>query len=351
MRLLTLLALSPFAVLAQRSDHELRGRDVAIYNLVGELRVGPTTGSVVRVAVTRRGADASRLRIESGNVRGSEALRVIYPDDRIVYRGVDRSSRWFGRSITRLSVRSDGTFGGDWGRDDRVEIVTEGRGLEAWADLAVEVPAGQRIDLHLAVGTATVENVNGDIRVDVHAASLTTRGTKGRLDLDTGSGDVTVRDADGEVTLDTGSGDVVVEGMRGPSLRMDTGSGSLRVTDATADKLTLDAGSGRVELRRIRAQDLTVDTGSGGVEIELLSDVDDLRVDTGSGGVTLSVPQSLGAELSIAAGSGGIDLDLPVSVRRTGRHSVQGTLGDGRGRIQIETGSGGVRLRPTPAAR
>jgi hypothetical protein len=340
-----LLAGLPLVLQAQRSEHELRGSHVAIYNLVGELKVVPASGSSVRVGVTRRGADAGGLKVESGEVDGKPSLRVIYPEDRIVYRGDARSGD---HSRTQLSVRSDGTFGGNWGgsrRGRRVEITSSGRGAEAWADMTVEVPANQRIELHLGVGVAEVENVSGDISVDVHAASLKVRGTKGRLVLDTGSGDISVTNVEGDAYLDTGSGFVAVDGVRGRVLKLDSGSGGLRVLNVTTEELSLDSGSGRVELRGVQARDVSVDTGSGGVEIELLSDVDDLRVDTGSGGITLAVPSSLGAEVSIESGSGGIDLEVPLTVRSNRRGRLQGSLGDGRGRIQIETGSGGVRLR------
>ena len=92
---------------------------------------------------------------------------------------------------------------------------------------------------------------------------------------------------------------------------------------------------------------MMVDTGSGSVEIDLSADVDRLGVDTGSGGVTIGVPSTLGAELSIETGSGGIDADIPITVKRSGRRSLTGSIGDGKGRITIETGSGGVRLRPS----
>jgi lia operon protein LiaG len=68
-------------------------------------------------------------------------------------------------------------------------------------------------------------------------------------------------------------------------------------------------------------------------------------VETGSGGVTITVPPSFGAALDIDTGSGGITVDLPVANRRASRGSFTGTVGDGNGRVQIETGSGGVRIR------
>lgn len=332
---------------AQRQDFTLSGKEVALYNIAGVLRLEGGTGDVARVEVTRGGKDASRLRVEAGAIRGKETLRVIYPDDRVVYREGGITGRRFGRSITRLRVADDGTFGGrgnDW-RDGQVEVVSAGDGLEAHADIRVVVPAGQSIDLNLGVGEVSIDNVNGNIRVSVSAANITSGHTKGTLNLDTGSGEVRVTDAEGELSLDTGSGEVTVSRVKGRELKMDTGSGSVTATSIEVERLGLDTGSGRVTLRDVKARELLVDTGSGSVEIDLSSDVDRLAVDSGSGGITIGVPSVLGAELSIETGSGRIDADVPVTVRRSGRRSLVGSIGDGRGRITIETGSGGVRLR------
>ena len=191
---------------AQTEQRTLSGERVAVYNLVGKLRVQPATGNQVVVDITRGGADARELKIETGDVRGANSLRIVYPADRIIYRG----DRW-GNSRTQLHVNSDGTFGdgsgrdwGIWGRGN-VEIRSSGSGMDAYADVTVSVPKGQRIELHLGVGEASVANVDGDIFVDVSAARVDAQHTRGRLNLDTGSGSVTVSDAQGEVTLDTGS--------------------------------------------------------------------------------------------------------------------------------------------------
>src|SRR6202008_2408590 len=130
-------------------------------------------------------------------------LRIIYPADRIVYPQM--------RARTSIEVRSDGTFGdGSWRqgiRDrDRVEIRDYGPGLEAYADLVVRVPKGQKIELYLAVGRADIANVEGDLLLDVGAAEVDVSGTKGSLTLDTGSGRVAVRDATGYLNIDSGSG-------------------------------------------------------------------------------------------------------------------------------------------------
>jgi lia operon protein LiaG len=324
----------------ERERHTLRGSDVAVYNLVGELRLEAGSGSEVVVEVARGGRDAASLRVQTGRIRDRETLRVIYPDDRIVYPDGDRGSR------DEISVRDDGTFGDHdrWGGGRRVTIARSGGGLEAHADLIVRVPKGQRISVYLGAGEASVTNVDGDVVVDVSSASVTTRGTRGRLLLDTGSGEVSVSDADGEVDLDTGSGGVRLANIKGRRLRVDAGSGSLTGDGIAVPSLSLDLGSGGTRLSGVSAEDLDIDSGSGSVDVALVSDVRSLVVDSGSGSVTLRVPSSLGASIDIETGSGGVDTEVPIAVTRRSGSRLVGTIGDGNGRIRIDSGSGEVRI-------
>src|SRR5687768_17520406 len=166
---LTATLLIPIVAAAQTTRQTLKGDSVAIYNLVGELRVDPGSGSDVVVEISRGGADASRLEVQSGPIRGRETLRIIYPDD------VIRLPNWGRGWNTTMRVRDDGTFGdgGDWGRGSRDRGRREGRevrisgrgrdGLEAFADLRVTVPAGKSVALYLGVGKAFVTNVDGQI--------------------------------------------------------------------------------------------------------------------------------------------------------------------------------------------
>jgi len=318
----------------------LRGSEVAVYNLVGELRLEAGSGSDVVVEVTRRGDDAGELRVETGSVRGREALRVVYPDDDIVYREMEGGSR------TTLHVRDDGTFGDGHGRGGREVVIRgSGGGLEARADLVVRVPRGRQISAYLGAGEAFVTNVDGDVLVDVSSAPVTVKGTRGRLRLDTGSGEVRVSDAEGELDLDTGSGGVALSNVKGRSLRVDAGSGSLTGEAIDVPSLRLDLGSGRTRLSGVRAEDINLDSGSGSVDLSLESTVKSVVIDAGSGSVTLGVPAALGAELDIDTGSGGIETDVPITVSRRSRDHLTGKIGDGSGRIRIDSGSGTVRIK------
>ncbi len=331
--------------------YTLRGERVAIYNLVGSIRLegASAAGGTITVEVTKRGNDGARLKVETGEIRGKETLRVIYPERRISF-GNNQSAftRWFDR--TEIEVREDGTFGdsntgGRWSDRDIYTIAARGGGFEGYADVVVRVPAGREIDIHLGAGDAAVTRVDGIIVVDVHAASVTTNGTKGRLTLDTGAGRVRVSDASGTVFIDSGSGDVEITKVSGDHLTIDSGSGSVTGDGVSVSDMNVDSGSGSIRLRNVTAKEIVLDSGSGSVELDLAADVDMLRADTGSGRFVLHVPESLGAEVTIESGRHGLDVDFPMTITRRNDDYVRGTIGDGKGTIRIDTGSGGVRLR------
>ena len=186
---IVLAVATAFAVGAAASEAQeqfrLSGSEVAVYNLAGHVELVRGGGSDVVVHVTRGGDDASRLEIEVGQVRGREALRVIYPDEEVVYPGMGRGSN------TQVRVRSDGTFGdGGEGRGERVSVRGSGRGMEAWADIVVEVPAGQRFSAYVAVGEAEARGLDGDITIDTGSGAVVAEDMAGVLDNDTGSGSI-----------------------------------------------------------------------------------------------------------------------------------------------------------------
>lgn len=339
-----ILFLAAMAVAVPQLDAQeverIAGGDVAIYNLAGNVRIVRGSGSEVVVRIDRGGRDASELRVETGEIDGRSTLRIVYPSREIVYPEMGRGSN------TSQGVRSDGTFG-DGGRDrdaDRVRIRGSGSGLEAWADLEIEVPAGDRFAMYLAVGEIDARGLDADVRLDTGSGRIAATDIRGSLNVDTGSGSVSVRGVDGDLNVDTGSGRVEVSDVVGARVNLDTGSGGITVLGVEADLLNVDTGSGSIEMQEIAARDVVVDTGSGSVELELLTDVDRLEVDTGSGSVTVRAPEDLGAMVEIDTGSGGIDLDFPLEVRSIRRDHVEGQIGDGRGVIEIDTGSGSIRI-------
>ena len=321
----------------------LAGPSVAVYNIAGTMKVESGSGDKVIVEVTRVGADAARLTLQTGDVRGRTALRVRYPEDRIVY----SDGRYNWRST--FTIDDDGTFGdeGDhgWSRDRRrVEVRSSGPGLDAHADIRVLMPKGTSLFVRNGVGETTVDNVDGKLSVSVMSSGIHAAHVRGSLALDASSGGIDASDVTGDLDLDAGSGGVTIDGVRGGSLHLDVGSGSLRGRSIDVTELVADVGSGGARLAAVKTPKLHLETGSGGSDVELLSAPDDVQIEAGSGGVTLRLPSSAGAQVDIETGSGGIDTEFDVRVSHVERRALRGTMGDGRGRIRIESGSGTVRL-------
>jgi lia operon protein LiaG len=369
---------SATAAVAQAVERfSLSGPRVAVFNLAGEMRVEAGSGSAVVVEVTRAGRDADELAVRTGDMADWRALRIIYPSNRLVYPRLGRMSRsqfdaerdgTFGSRILRATLDDDGfTFTnsvrGSGGRE-QIRVTGSGSGLQAWADLRVLVPAGQTVALHIGVGRISVSNVNGDVRVEARSGGVAAANVDGSLLIHTGSGSVTAADVTGHVRIDTGSGGVDVQQVNNGTVIVNTGSGSIDAGDLTVRALALETGSGGIDARDVdapelkietgsgtiradlvRARDLDLSTGSGSITLGLLTDVRNARLHTGSGGITLGVPRNLGAELLVDTGSGGIDTEIPLQVTLKKKTSLRGRIGDGNGRIEIDTGSGGVRLR------
>lgn len=338
---LAALASPPQAATGERVN--LGSGEVEIWNVAGRARLVPGSGKDVVVTVIRGGRDGGKLRLETGPRRGRSSLRVIYPGNRVVYPALGSGTN------IRSRMGDDGTFGVDTrtiftGRDIRVSA--RGSGVEAWADLEIAVPAGTDLKVHVLGGEMIAAGVEGTFLLDGTASPVRAKGVKGDLTVDTGSGDVEVDSGRGMLSVDTGSGSVMVLNQLGGRLHVDTGSGEVRVADAKADDVLVDTGSGAVTMRDITGRSIKVDTGSGSVLLELAVSPEDVLVDTGSGGVTLGVPADFSARYAVETGSGDIEIDVPHSSSQHSRDEARGRIGDGRGQVRIDTGSGSVRIRP-----
>jgi lia operon protein LiaG len=340
-----LLATRPLSA-QQVERYSLPEDEVAIYNLAGDVRMEPGSGDI-SVQVTRGGADAAKVKVLRGERDGTETLRFVYPEARIQYAGMSAGSS------TQLRVREDGTFGGDDDDHDgdrrknegrQVTISAGGGGLDAHADLRILVPQDRRVTLYLAVGKVSVTNVNGDLSFDLASAQVTTSGTRGPLDIDVGSGAVQVTKATGELSIDTGSGAITVSEIRGESISIETGSGEVRASNLRSNQLEINTGSGSIDVAGLTAPQVSLQTGSGSVSAALSGEVWNVSVETGSGDITLKVPPTLAADVDIETSSGEIETDFEVAVTRHARDHMTGRIGEGGGKIDIETGSGGIKL-------
>ena len=329
----------PIPLAAQTQRYTLAGDRVGIFNLVGRCSVEAGSGAEVVVEVTRRGADAEQLKVETGPIGRRQTLRVIYPSDRIIVPTMGRGGQ------TDMRVNDDGTFNDNDHGGRRVTIKGSGDGLEAHADLRILVPAGKKVAIFLGEGPAQIKDVNADISVSTASGDVSAQSVRGALGIDTGSGNVTVTGVEGNLHIDTGSGDVRIERAHGDELNIDTGSGNVTGVTMGGANLHIDTGSGDVRISEVEAGGASVETGSGEVHAAFLGELKSLKVETGSGDVAVTVPDKFAGEVDIDTSSGDdIEIGFPIQLIRKTDEGFRGKIGDGSGTISIETGSGGVTL-------
>jgi len=323
--------------------YTITGNKISVYNLVGSLEIVPGTGSTVTAEVDVQGPDAAKLKVLTGAVRGRQTLRVQYPGDHVIDRSMGHGS------TTTMRVRDDGTFGdekdgGDKG--DRMILSGRGPGIEASADVKLLVPAGIQLMVHWGHGSASVARVDADLFLDGAAMPIHAEELHGPFHADIGSGEVEVLGSDATLNIDTGSGRVHLRDVRtSEDILVDTGSGEVAGENLRARTLAIDTGSGSINLESVDAKSVTMDTGSGEIDLDLAGDVSTLVVESGSGDITVSFPPGVGAQVSVESGSGGIRSELALETQVRKHDALVGRIGDGRGSIGIETGSGTVTLR------
>lgn len=130
-----------------------------------------------------------------------------------------------------------------------------------------------------------------------------------RVDLRTTNGNVGVRGAGSEVVASTTNGNVGAESAGGP---------------------------------------VTAHTTNGDVNVRMgsVGGATDLDFSTTNGSVYVTIPESLGAQVSLATTNGSVSSEFPVTVQgRVDGRRLNFTLGDGSRRVRMRTTNGDVELR------
>ncbi|HEX6930207.1 MAG TPA: hypothetical protein VF267_13210 [Gammaproteobacteria bacterium] len=340
--------------------------ELSVLNLAGSVLLKGSNAREIVVKATFFGEarDAEKARDHAGLLSlaiETEGKRVgittVYPvndyDEYIYQRDGDGDGGLFGWGSNTTTTYMD----------ERVSVRSGGDGLAVHVDYEILVPEGVTVTFDNKVGAIRAENVDGKLRLDTSSGAIAISGGSGDVVADTGSGEIDVSDRTGNVSADTGSGAVTVQKVKG-NVDADTGSGGVDVRDVTGDvradtgsggvdmenitgSIWADTGSGGVDGRNLQnVRELEVDTGSGSAELEGdFSKLERLMIDTGSGGVRMKTHGTLNMHLTVSAGSGGVRVDLPEMKNvRTGRGEFEATIGNGKGRGVIDTGSGGVRI-------
>jgi DUF4097 and DUF4098 domain-containing protein YvlB len=296
---------------------------------------------VVAIATVHAETDELAGAVRFEEVKGEDGrptLRVRYPledHDRIRYSEAGEGAGFLGLfgGNSNTSTRYDG---------HKVKV-SGGEGVELWADVEVQVPAGA-IDAEFrnVVGRLTASGLEGAVAFDTGSGDIELSGLSGSIRADTGSGDVTAEQCRGAIVCDTGSGDCGISRFEGDRIESNVGSGEVIIRSGAAGVIEVDTGSGDIIVEDVEVETFSADTGSGDILLASASPrLARIDADTGSGDVTLR----LGAGASFIAhadqASGDIVCRFPDASAIVERREVIGyRRGSEQIRIDVDSGSG-----------
>jgi len=206
----------------------------------------------------------------------------------------------------------------------------------------VTVPASTQLHASTGSGNQEISGISGPVEANTGSGNLQVRDIGDGVRAHTGSGNLDLSGVKGSAFARTGSGDIRASNIAG-GFDGQTGSGHLVLEQTAPGAVRAETGSGGLELRNVRGS-LQAQAGSGDIKAEGEA-TGGWVVHTGSGSVELRFPQNASFDLNAHTGSGSINLSHPVTVQGTiGRKEVRGKVGSGGVPVEVQTGSGDIRI-------
>jgi hypothetical protein len=204
----------------------------------------------------------------------------------------------------------------------------------------VTVPENTQLRSSSGSGTQSIADIAGPLEGNAGSGNLKFSNIGAAVRAHTGSGSIEADGVHGNLFARTGSGSIHATNVAG-GFDGQTGSGHLTLEQSAP--VHAETGSGGLELRNVKGS-LQASAGSGDVRVEGEA-TGGWMVRTGSGSVQLKLPSNASFDLDAHTGSGSINLAHPVTVQGSiGRKQVKGKVGGGGVPVEVQTGSGSIRI-------
>lgn len=268
-------------------------------------------------------------------------------------------------------------------------LSVEGRN-NARVDLTVQVPATVTASVNAGHGDVTVEGLktsadvtssHGDVKFDSVGGNVHARVDHGDISAHTITGDVSVDGHADDVTLSGIKGNVVLNGEFFGDTHLEEIGSAVRFHSSRTDldlpklhgDLTMDSSdlnisqpvgpvrivtrSKDIDLSQL-AGDAHIENNNGDVSITSVAPLGNIQVTNRTGDISVTVPTNASFSVSASNGDGDLNTEFPMSVNNNGdRKSVEGQVGSGGPRLELNTGHGDLQLKkgvsappPPPAA-
>ncbi|MGE5297345.1 MAG: DUF4097 family beta strand repeat-containing protein [Solirubrobacterales bacterium] len=265
----------------------------------------------------------------------------------------------------RMNVRCDSDFGGlDVSHIEGRLDAKSGNGAVKTQDIR------GRTDLNTSFGAIECRDVAGpSIALHSGNGAITATGLRGPVTAETSFGAISCEDvADGDLKLKSGNGRIeianasfgvcdarssfgVIAGhdLKGDSTTLHSGNGSVEIDNVQTKTLDLYSSFGSLRATTVTASNISATSGNGSIHIACSPSAPaDLNAQVRStfGGVEFTAPTGFSGEVSLSTSFGSVKTALPVTVSgEISQSRVAGKVGDGAGKIHLESGNGSVELK------
>jgi hypothetical protein len=219
-----------------------------------------------------------------------------------------------------IKVESEGGSGWmNWSHDSKMSPST----------LELHVPKAAALDINVVSAPLVVDGIDGgNIEINSVSGRAHINARTPSLKVDSVSGNIELAGRADTASLQTVSGDILAPTLGG-EVKLETISGRIQAGGGPWKKLTLSTVSGDVQL-------------TGGIAAD-----GNLGIDSMSGNIQLQLPSMLSGSLHASSFSGDLrsDFGTPEKAAHGPGSSLDAHLGNGSGKINIETFSGDLRIR------
>ena len=197
----------------------------------------------------------------------------------------------------------------------------------------------QSVDFTISVPKWMAVNVNG-VYTDVAIS-----GTNADVTVETVQGEVSLLGGNGYVSLQSVEGVVKLRGTRG-RIEANSVNEGIEAYDVVGD-LQVETVNGDVTLRGIEATVVDAVTVNGDIEYDgVLKDTGRYSFGSHNGDITVSIPERANLTVGVSSYQGEFESCFEVRLQGvTARKRFTFQLGNGSGRLEIESFQGDIRLR------
>lgn len=306
--------------------------------LFASCHVGPSVNGSFERTLSVSGPVRLELNNASGDVTirsGPDGTVHVHGDVRVSGNGFENAQQRLNEIVSNPPLEQKG---------DTVRI---GKDLVRMHNLSIayiiEVPQSTEISTKLASGTQNISGIRGPVQADAASGAIRANNIDRSVHLATASGAVEAENCGDELRVSTASGSVTADNVKGDVL-INAMSGSIQVAKPGA-RVEARSASGSIDVRGAN-NDVKARAASGRIAVQGNPSGNgywDLK--TASGAVEIAVPSNANFHLSAGARTGGIRTDVPIVIEEQSKRSLRAHMGDGGGRVEIQTASGTIRIR------